>query len=110
MSTACLTSARNYNVWKTQVSQVLQYQGLWDTVSTPRPPDPESDYATGDGIDAHQDPVAAAAYANQEVWDERSLQAIEVIRMTVKPEIFDSIGQCNTARELWQQIGRMFGE
>jgi len=110
MSTAYLTGAMNYDAWKTRVSQVLQYQGLWDTVSTPRPADPESDYATGDGIDAHQDPVAAAAYANQETWDERSLRTIEIIRRTVEPQIFDSIGQWNTARELWQQIGRNFGE
>jgi len=110
MPIVCLTGTWNYSACKTQVSQVLQYEGLWDAVSTLRSPDWESECSTSDGIVAHQNLVAAAAHAYQQAWDGRSLQSIEVIHGTVKHQILGCIRQYNIVRELWQHLGIKFGE
>ncbi|KAG6511203.1 hypothetical protein ZIOFF_029259 [Zingiber officinale] len=90
-----LLNQSNYRIWKTCMESYLVGEDLWDVVST-------------NGVVAPANIIENAEAFKK--WKQQNAKAEFVLKRSISHGIFEHIIGCESAREIWQTLDRLFNK
>ncbi|KAG6504185.1 hypothetical protein ZIOFF_036516 [Zingiber officinale] len=90
-----LLNQSNYRIWKTCMESYLVDEDLWDVVST-------------NGVVAPANIIENAEAFKK--WKQQNAKAEFVLKRSISHGIFEHIIGCESAREIWQTLDRLFNK
>ncbi|KAG6492870.1 hypothetical protein ZIOFF_047838 [Zingiber officinale] len=90
-----LLNQSNYRIWKTCMESYLVGEDLWDVVST-------------NGVVAPTNIIENAEAFKK--WKQQNAKAEFVLKRSISHGIFEHIIGCESAREIWQTLDRLFNK
>ena len=102
-----LLGSDNYPIWSVKMRMLLTHQQLWQYVHRPETPTAVQ-AAPGAAQGAAQEAAQGAASVLTDAQKADDAKALSIIGRHVKDYLIPSIAGCNTAKEAWSVLERLF--
>ena len=99
MKVAVVFKGNNYLVWSRMVRTAVGSKGLWGHITSGEAPKLIAQEEDKD--EASRDPV--------EKWQQEDMMVMSVLHASLEPEILNAYSYCETAKELWDTLKKVYG-
>ena len=99
MKVAVVFKGNNYLVWSRMVKTAVGSKGLWGHITSGTAPKPVAQEE--DKEEAAKDPF--------ERWEQEDMMVMSVLHASLEPAILDAYSYCETAKELWDTLKKVYG-
>ena len=99
MKVAVVFKGNNYLVWSRMVRTAVGSKGLWGHITSGEAP--KLIVQEEDKDEASRDPA--------EKWQQEDMMVMSVLHASLEPEILNAYSYCETAKELWDTLKKVYG-
>src|SRR5690606_6764461 len=92
----------NYLLWSRMVKTALGGKGLWNHCISDGP-NHSKDVAIQAGGEA------ASKSVSEERWQQEDLMVLSILQSSVDPSILEAYSYCESAKELWNTLNKIYG-
>ena len=99
MKVAVTFKGSNYLVWSRMVKTAVGSKGLWKHITAGEAP--RAITQEGDAESSEESVV--------EKWQQEDMMVMSVLHASLEPAILDAYSYCETAKELWDTLKKVYG-
>ena len=99
MKVAVTFKGTNYLVWSRMVKTAVGSKGLWKHITAGEAP--RAITQEGDAESSEESVV--------EKWQQEDMMVMSVLHASLEPAILDAYSYCETAKELWDTLQKVYG-
>ncbi|KAL0642046.1 hypothetical protein Bca4012_102994 [Brassica carinata] len=99
MKVAVTFKGSNYLVWSRMVKTAVGSKGLWKHITSGEAPKLITQGGDKESV----------SEAEAEKWQQEDLMVMSVLHASLEPSILDAYSYCETAKELWETLKKVYG-